>query len=312
MFVPKKVRTAVIDVGTLKSKFEVREFDESLNSTVVDRQKELTVLGRDLDKSNGMIIRRAVETTVEALNKFKKQMGKLQVQKYRAVTTEAIRKAVNSKEVLDEILERTGLALEVLDHKEEAEIYFRSVSKDFPGQTIAVSDIGGGSVQVVVGKDKDIYETHLFKTGTYFMQENFSQSHHPSEDELQKAISYVENELRLLESSKYKPEALVYGSTNIIDFMEVMGIKLSKRESGGGHPYWVDVSGLNPLYDKIVALSYEDRMPMYPAEPYYMWSADKALMNIFRISQCLGTSVIIPSNNNISTGILQELALLLL
>ena len=47
----KKVRTAVIDVGTLKSKFEVREFDESLNSFVIDCQKELTVLGRDLDKS---------------------------------------------------------------------------------------------------------------------------------------------------------------------------------------------------------------------------------------------------------------------
>lgn len=310
--IPKKVRTAVIDVGTLKSKFEVREFDELLNSTVVDRQKELTVLGRDLDKSNGMIIRKAIETTVEALNKFKKEMERLEVHKYRSVTTEAIRKAVNSKEVLDEILERTGLALEVLDHKEEAEIYFRSVSKDFPGQTIAVSDIGGGSVQVVIGKDNEIFETHLFKTGTYFMQENFSQSHHPNADELQNAIKYVETELKSLKSSKHKPEALVYGSTNIIDFMDAMGIKLNQRKLGGGHPYWVDVSGLNPLYDRIVALSYEDRMPMYPAEPYYMWAADKALMNIFRISQCLGTSMIVPSNNNISTGILQELAISLL
>lgn len=309
---PKKVRTAVIDVGTLKSKFEVREFDELLNSIVVDRQKELTVLGRDLDKSNGMIIRKAIETTVEALNKFKKEMERLEVNKYRVVTTEAIRKAVNSKEVLDEILERTGLALEVLDHKEEAEIYFRSVSKDFPGQTVAVSDIGGGSVQVVIGKDKEIYETHLFKTGTYFMQENFSKTHHPTSEELQNAIEYVKTELKSLENNKYKPEVLVYGSTNIIDFMEAMGIKLSKRESGGGHPHWVDVSNLNLLYDKIVTLSYEDRMPMYPAEPYYMWAADKALMNIFRISQCLRTSIIVPSNNNISSGILQELAISLL
>lgn len=309
---PKKVRTAVIDVGTLKSKFEVREFDESLNSTVITRQKELTVLGRDLDKSDGMIIRKAIETTVEALNKFKKEMDRLKVQKYRAVTTEAIRKAVNSKDVLDEILERTGLALEILDHKDEAEIYFRSVSKDFPGQTIAVSDIGGGSVQVVIGKDKEIYETHLFKTGTYFMQENFSKTHHPTSEELQNAIHYVEKELKSLENSKYKAEALVYGSTNIIDFMEAMNINLNKRESSGGHPYWVDVSNLNPLYDKIIALSYEDRMPMYPAEPYYMWAADKALMNIFQISQSLGVSSIIPSNNNISSGILQELASTLL
>ncbi|MFA7301656.1 MAG: hypothetical protein WC069_05075 [Candidatus Shapirobacteria bacterium] len=304
-----KVRTAVIDVGTLKCKFEVQAFDQDLNSTVITRQKELTVLGRVLDKSNGMIIRKAIETTVEALNKFKKEMDKLEVQKYRAVTTEAIRKAVNSKEVLSEILERTGINLEVLDHKDEAEIYFRSVSKDFSGQTIAVSDIGGGSVQVVIGKDKEIYETHLFKTGTYFMQENFSKTHHPTSEELQNAIEYVKTELKSLENNKYKPEILVYGSTNIIDFMEAMGVNLSNRESGGGHPYWIDVSNLSTLYDKIVTLSYEDRMPMYPAEPYYMWAADKALMNIFQISQYLGTTIIVPSNNNISSGILQELAI---
>lgn len=310
--ISKKVRTAVIDVGTLKSKFEVREFDELLNSTVIDRQKELTVLGRDLDKSNGMIIRKAIETTVEALNKFKIEMERLKVHKYRAVTTEAIRKAVNSQEVLAEILDRTGLALEVLDHKEEAEIYFRSVSKDFPGQTIAVSDIGGGSVQVVIGKDKEIFETHLFKTGVYFMQENFSKTHHPTLEELQNAIEHVKTELKLLENNKNKPEVLVYGSTNIIDFMEAMNINLSKRESGGGHPYWVDVSDLNSLYNKIVTLSYEDRMPMYPAEPYYMWGADKALINIFQIGRYLGISTIVPSNNNISSGILQELASTLL
>jgi len=308
----KKVRTAVVDVGTLKSKFEVREFDRSLNSKVISRQKELTVLGRDLDKSNGMIIRKAIETTIAALMRFKDEMNNLKVQKYRAVTTEAIRKAVNSKDVLAEITDRTGLILEVLDHKDEAEIYFRSVSKDFPGQTIAVADVGGGSVQLVVGKDSDIYETYLFKTGTYFMQENFSNSHHPTATELQNAIGFVKKELSPLDNGKYKPEVLVYGSTNIIDFMEAMGINFNIRNLGGGHPYWVDVSSLSPVYEKIVALSYEDRMPMYPAEPYYMWAADKALMNIFQISQYLKTQTIVPSNNNISSGILQELAISLL
>jgi exopolyphosphatase/guanosine-5'-triphosphate,3'-diphosphate pyrophosphatase len=305
----KKVRTAVIDVGTLKNKFEVREFDKFLNSTLISRQKELTVLGRDLDKSDDFIIRKAIETTIVALNKFKKEMIKFKVDKYRVVTTETIRKAKNSKEVLNEILERTGLALEVLDHKEEAEIYFKSVSKDFPGQTIAVSDIGGGSVQVVIGKDKDIYETHLFKTGTYFMQENFSESHHPNSKELQNAMEYVAKEMKSLSESKYKPEVLIYGSTNIIDFMKAMGIDLSRRELGGEHPYWVDASALNPLYDKIVSLSYEDRMLMYPAEPYYMWSAENALINIFQICKYLNTYTIFPSNNNISSGILRELAL---
>ncbi len=58
----KKISTAVIDVGTLKSKFEVQEFDLSLKSKILCREKELTVMGRDLDKTDGMIIRKAIDT----------------------------------------------------------------------------------------------------------------------------------------------------------------------------------------------------------------------------------------------------------
>jgi len=304
----KKIRTAVIDVGTLKSKFEVREFNSSLVSQVLCREKELTVLGRDLDKTDGMIIRKAIETTINALNKSKNKMDELKVDKYRAVTTEAIRKAKNSKEVLDEIKDRTRISLEVLSHDDEARTYFNSVSKDFPGKTIAVADIGGGSVQVVVGKDKGIYEIYLFKTGTYFMQETLFKTHHPTAEELENAKEYVKREMLPLSQTKYRPELMVYGSTNIIDFLKVMKVKFKKNNGSTDHPYKIEVEKLYPVYERIIALSYEDRMPMFPEEPYYMWSAENALLNVFQICDFLGTNTIVPSNNNISSGILYELA----
>lgn len=303
-----RIKTAVIDVGTLKSKFEVREFDDALRSKVLCREKELTVLGRDLDKTGGKIIRKAIENTIEALSGFNKIMTNLGVNKYRAVTTEAIRKATNSVEVLTEIQERTGIMLEVLDHKEEAEIYFNSVSKDFPGQTIAVSDIGGGSVQVVIGKDKIIYETYLFKSGTYFMQETLSKTHHPTSKELENAKKYLQKELTPLKSNKYRPKVVVYGTTNIIDFLYAMKVKMVNKGNSTEHPYTVSVKQLYPVYEKIIALNYENRMPMFPAEPYYMWSAENALLNVFQICDYLGTNTVVPSNNNISSGILYELA----
>ena len=48
-------------------------------------------------------------------------------------------------------------------------------------------------------------------------------------------------------------------------------------------------------------------MPMYPEEPYYMWAADKALMNVFTIAEYLKIEEIVPSNNNISTGLFLSL-----
>jgi exopolyphosphatase/guanosine-5'-triphosphate,3'-diphosphate pyrophosphatase len=299
---------AVIDVGTLKSKFEIKKFDAKLKSKTLYRDKKLTVMGRDLDKTGNMITEKSIILAIETLNEFSQKMTEFKVSSYRAVATEAIRRAMNSEEVLSQIKAETGIYLDTLSHKDEAEMLFRSISIDFPGQVIAVSDIGGGSVQVVVGKDNEIFETYLFKTGTYYLQEEFSKTHHPSAQELANTRKYIKKELRPLANSKYKPEVLIYGTTNIIDFLKVMDVNMSTRPESDSHPYSVIVHDLFPTYDKIIGLSYEDRMPLYPDEPYYMWSADKALMNIFQICEYLKTEKIVPTNHNISTAMLYDLA----
>ena len=304
----KTIRVAVIDVGTLKSKFEIKEFDENMNSKTLLRKKKLTVLGRDLDKNDGNIIDKSISITCEALKEFADDMKKFGVKRFKAVTTEAIRKAKNSNEVLQKILDTTGIQLDTMTHKEEAEIYFRAVSRDFPGRTIAVADIGGGSVQVVFGKDAEIYETHLFKTGTYFMQENFSNSHHPTKEELENAMKYISKEMESLKKSAAKPELLVYGTTNIIDFLEAMKIDLISDNSNSLHSKSCSVSALRPVYEEIIKYSYEDRMSMYPDEPYYMWAADKALMNVFQICDYCDIDKVVPSNSNISYGLLLQIA----
>ncbi len=304
----KKKKVAVIDVGTLKSKFEIREFDSNYNSELVYKDKQLTVLGRDLDKTDNTIIEKSIDKTIEALKLFKEKMNEFGVNKYVGVTTEAIRKAKNADEVLKKIKQETEISLITLSHDDEAKVYFHSVSKDFPGKVIAVSDIGGGSVQVVIGKDEEIFQTFLFKTGTYYLQERFSKTHHPSEEEVNAAYDYVKEQLKSLTEGKNQPELLVYGSTNIIDFFKAMNLNLIPSDNTGAHKFETTVEELKPLYEKLISLSYEDRMPLYPDEPYYMWAADKALMNIFAICEYLKINRIFPSNNNISTGLLLSLA----
>lgn len=303
----KTKRVAVIDVGTLKSKFEIREFTSDLSSQILYKDKQLTVLGRDLDKTNNMIVEESIQATIKALNEFKDKLNEYKVDKYIAVTTEAIRKAQNAKMVLERIKTETNISLKVLTQDEEAEIYFHSVSKDFPDKIIAVTDVGGGSVQVVIGKDENIYEKYLFKTGTYYLQERFSTSNHPTDEENTAAYEYVKKQLLSLKNSAYKPEAVIYGTTNIIDFLKAMKVNLTKNNIKTNHPFSINIEELFPLYDKITALNYQDRMLLYPEEPHYTWSADKALINIFTISEYLNVKKIAPSNNNISTGLLLKL-----
>jgi exopolyphosphatase/guanosine-5'-triphosphate,3'-diphosphate pyrophosphatase len=301
-----KTRLAIIDVGTLKSKFEIREFDASEKSHVLYKDKKLTVLGRDLQKT-GKIIEESVTNTIEALKEFKEKMDDYGVTRYEAITTEAVRKAANAAEVLERIARETGITLRVLTHDDEARILFHHVAKSFSGKRIAVADIGGGSVQLVIGKDGIVEHPYLFKTGTYFMQEELAGSHHPTAQEVEKARKYIRKAFSELAQNDMKVDELIYGSTNIINFMKAVQVPLVPSGYDRPHIYRATRTDLEALFEKIITLSYEDRMPMFADEPYYMWSADNALLNVFGFMDALKIESTIPTNANISSGLFDEL-----
>ena len=230
------------------------------------------------------------------------------VVKYRVVTTEAIRKAKNSEEVLEKIKESTGLNVDVLTHDDEARIYYHFVAKDFNNDRIAVVDIGGGSVQVVIGEGPKLLATHLLKTGSYFLQESEVSGLYAHEKGSGKSKENYHEAMRSMVGKDYGTKTLIYGSTNIIDLFEALKIPLAKSGYNGDHQQSAKIADVDKAYDRIVQHNYKDRMSMFPAEPYYMWSADKAFLNIFEIASILGHDSVVPSNANISSGILFELA----
>ncbi len=303
------IRTGVIDIGTLKVKFEICEFKNTLKSKTLKKEKYLTVLGRDLDKTDNMIVEEAIVKTITALKECKKLLAKYSVINFSVVATDALRKAKNGDVVKKRIEKETGFIPKILSRKEEGKIFFTALTKDFANETFCAVDVGGGSVQVIIGSKEEIFFNKSFKTGTYFLQESFSRSHHPTLKELAECKKYVETQMSELKKLNFRLDKIIYGSTNIIDFFEAMNLPVNRTSAFIDHPYYIGIPPLKKLYEKIIRKSYEDRMEMYPAEPYYMWAADKALINIFAVSKALKIKTIIPSNYNISTGLHYILAL---
>ena len=194
----------------------------------------------------------------------------------------------------------------MLSHEEEAQIYFHVVASDLDAD-VAVADTGGGSVQLCIGRKENLESMYLLKTGIYYMQERFGKSHHPTLSDQQEAWEYVRGEIGKLKLIKKPGMKFVYGSTSIIDFVQALGIKLERVNYTKNHPYTVSIKELMKLYDKLMPYSYEERMAFYPAEPYFMWGADKGIMNIVSMCEALGIEEVIPSNMNISDGLLLEL-----
>jgi exopolyphosphatase/guanosine-5'-triphosphate,3'-diphosphate pyrophosphatase len=70
--------------------------------------------------------------------------------------TSAVRDAVNSEAVLDQVRARTGVEIEVLSGEDEARLTFLAVRRWFGWSAgrLAVFDIGGGSLEIASGADE--------------------------------------------------------------------------------------------------------------------------------------------------------------
>ncbi len=303
-----KKRVAVIDIGTLKTKFEIQEFSRENIPRTIYKDKKLTVIGRDMQANQGNIGDRGLNDTLTALNQYVDILKFNNVDSYKVVATEAIRKARNADFVLQKIQEVVKVTPEILTHEEEATIYYKYVAKDFKNDNIAVVDVGGGSVQVVVGGGDKLEKSYLLKTGSYFLQESDDPNYIPSELDMSRATEKISVAMKGMRDANHKVNALIYGSSNIQDVFSGLNIPMQLSGYTGLHKQKAKIADMAKVYKQILGLSYKERMPMLPEEPYYMWSIDKALLNIFELANILGVKEVVPSNANISSGIMYQLA----
>ena len=80
-------------------------------------------------------------------------------ERIEAVATSAVREARNGGEFLDHVAQQTGLTVRVITGAEEARLIFLGVRNTIalPEQPTMVVDVGGGSVELIVGNRETIF-----------------------------------------------------------------------------------------------------------------------------------------------------------
>jgi len=179
-----------------------------------------------------------------------------------AVTTEALRRAENSTEVIEKIYEKTGVKFNVIGGHKEAELTLLSVDRrletlGFRGSFLLV-DIGGGSTEVIFKKG-NLSESKSFPVGIVTMA-----SQYPSLEEIN---LHLENELQEIKGyaldyykREGKPDFFVATAgtpTTIASFLQDMKYDAydAKRINGSTLNYFDCTKALNEL----LSLSFDDR-----------------------------------------------------
>jgi len=307
-----KKNYAVIDIGTLKVKFLIASVSASDGFEQVHFSNELTCFGVGLDENQGMVQEKYIQATIQELLRCQRLLKDYKVDGLRVVSTHAMRRAKNKDEIITRILKETGFEVENISQDEEAKLFFKGVISGFEtDKDYAIVDMGGGSVQILVGNRQELKKAHLIQTGAQFLHDNFTTNPHEetsftTEADLEKMRCYIIKQLLPLKGIGDLP--LIYGSSNIIDMMKVMGIPLEENPESKTHPYLTYSKYLEEFIKKVTPLNYKQRNEKFPFQKGYVWGIDKAFLNIITMSEYFPSSYIIPSNANIAWGLIYQMA----
>ena len=116
----------------------------------------------------GEITTENIDRMVDAMVAFKLLMKVYKVDKYKACATSAMREAYNGKEVAAIIQEKSEIAIDIIDGKQEAAIIASSDLHNFiaTDKTYLYVDVGGGSTEFSLFADGKMVASKSFKNGT--------------------------------------------------------------------------------------------------------------------------------------------------
>ena len=185
-------RLAAIDVGSNAMRMQVAELLPGFILKPIKSIRSPVRLGRDVFTQQ-IISDSSIKKAVRALRSFSEWMHKLQVTQYIAVATSAAREAVNQRQFLEAVRKESGVELQVLAGEEEARVVYMAVHRRLPlgDRSVLVVDIGGGSVELILGQGGQVRALESLKMGTVRMLSKLG-GNESSPDFVQRAREYVE------------------------------------------------------------------------------------------------------------------------
>jgi exopolyphosphatase/guanosine-5'-triphosphate,3'-diphosphate pyrophosphatase len=185
-------RLAAIDIGSNAMRMQVAELLPGFVLKPIKSIRSPVRLGRDVFL-NQSISDSSLKKAIRALRGFSEWMQRLQVTQYVAVATSAAREAVNQRQFIDAVRKESGVELQVLAGEEEARIVYLAVNRRLPlgDRSVLVVDIGGGSVELILGKDGQVQALESLKMGTVRMLTKLG-GEHSSPGFVRRAREYVE------------------------------------------------------------------------------------------------------------------------
>jgi exopolyphosphatase/guanosine-5'-triphosphate,3'-diphosphate pyrophosphatase len=190
------IRLAAIDVGSNSIHMVIAQAESGGGLTTICRMKEMVGLGRISFRSN-RLTKETMRRAMLVLARFQQAALHRGADKIIAVATSAVREAENGGDFLRRAWNQLGLRVRLVSAREEARLIYLAVRHAMPlkREPHLIIDVGGGSVEFIVGNDKQAMFLESRKLGAARMTSLFVRSDPISPADRQTLTDFYDKEL---------------------------------------------------------------------------------------------------------------------
>lgn len=258
---PMSKRIAVMDLGTNTFHLLIAEGCASDYKALVHEHDSVKLGEGGINK--GVIQQASYDRGIASMEKFGEDIRKYNVKNVRAIATSALRNACNGQAFIDEVADKTGINIELINGVQEAEYIYRGVklAGGITHQTTLIMDIGGGSVEFILGNEHSILWKQSFEIGAARLMDKFHRDDPIPQDSIQALNLYLEEHLTSLiaVASKYPVDLLIGSSGAFETFAELNERSRNNYFDLNIKNYDFELNDLLSLTEKLIHSSHNER-----------------------------------------------------
>lgn len=255
-------KLAIIDLGTNTFHLLIATYKE--NGYIITHRERVAVkiglggINQDIIQKEGIV------RAVDALKDFRASIDRHAITKIYAFGTSALRNARNANDVVCRIKQATSIEVSIISGDAEADFIYRGVRSalNLGSDPSLIMDIGGGSVEFIIGNRDRIFWKKSMEIGAQRLLEKF-QKHDPIlPAEINQLNQYFENELPELLTAlqKFNPSTMVGSSGTFDTLSEIHCIRNSIpiKEEDPETP--LTLTSFHSIYHELVSKNRADRL----------------------------------------------------
>ena len=260
---------AAIDVGTNTLRLLIAETVGPDEFTVLHEEQQITRLGEGLMPTR-LLQDAPRRRSLTVLRRFADTVRSFKAVEVAAVCTSAVREARNGEEFLAEAARETGLAIRVIDGREEARLTLLGVQHGLRlglRRVLAV-DIGGGSTEFILATGRVIEGVVSTGLGVVKLTEQYLVSDPPTFDERRKLEEVVGARIeRLRLELPGLEEAQLVGTAGTVTTLAAIDLALVTYDRRQVQGHRLSLARVREFLDRLAALPLRERRGVPGLEP---------------------------------------------